>query len=89
MRFKVKFRQTNQKLKVTFKSLQTATKRTGVDYYTGEYEITPKVESQKMPTAQKTMMDDVTVHAIPYFDVSNQAGGSTVYIGSEVMIYGD
>ncbi len=89
MRFKVKFKQTNQKLKVTFKNLQVATERLGAEYYEGEYEITPKVESQTMPTAQKTMMDDVTVHAIPYFDVSNQAGGNTVYIGSEVLTYGN
>ena len=89
MRFKVKFKQTNQKLKVTFKNLQVATERLGAEYYEGEYEITPKVESQTMPTAQKTMMDDVTVHAIPYFDVSNQAGGNTVYIGCEVLTYGN
>ena len=89
MNFKVKFKQNSKKFKIGFNSFQMATERVGAEYYEGEYEITPKVESQIMPTAQKTMTDDVTVHAIPYFDVSNHAGGSTVYIGSEVMIYGN
>ena len=52
--------------------------------YEGEYEITPKISSQILPTAKKLMKDDVTVKAIPYFDVSNPAGGQTIYIGSEL-----
>lgn len=52
--------------------------------YAGSYETTPKVEKQTLPTKDKYMTDNVTIQAIPCFDVSNEAGGSTVYIGSEV-----
>lgn len=54
------------------------------DYYNGEYEITPQIESQTLLTAQKYMSDDVTVKEIPYYSVSNTSGGNTVYIGSEL-----
>ena len=52
--------------------------------YAGSYEITPKVTAQALPTKDKHMTDAVHIKAIPYFDVSNLSGGSTVYIGSEV-----
>lgn len=57
---------------------------TGGDPYRGEYEVTPKTEAQTLPTKQKTMMRDLTVGAIPYYDVSNPAGGQTIFIGNEV-----
>lgn len=53
-------------------------------YYDGEYTVTPKVDAQVLETAQKKMADDVKINAIPFFDVKNQSGGSTVYIGEEV-----
>lgn len=54
------------------------------DTYKGDYTITPKVNAQQMPTKGKIMADDVTVKEIPFFNVSNTSGGSTVYIGKEV-----
>ena len=54
-------------------------------YMGGEpYDVTPKVSAQTLPTAKKLMLDDVYVRAIPYFDVSNPAGGNTIYIANEV-----
>lgn len=55
-----------------------------IDVYTGTYEITPQVNAQMMATRDKLMTDDVTVRAIPTYEVSNAAGGSTFYIASEV-----
>lgn len=52
--------------------------------YTGTYTVTPSVDAASVPTAQKYMEDDITINAIPYYDVSNTAGGSTVYIGKEL-----
>lgn len=52
--------------------------------YTGSYEITPKVIAQSLETAEKYMQKDLTVKAIPYYDVSNPSGGNTIYIGNEV-----
>lgn len=57
---------------------------TGGEPYDGPYEVTPKVSAQTLQTAQKFMREDVSVRAIPYFDVSNPAGGNTIYIANEV-----
>lgn len=55
-----------------------------VPEYQGAYDITPKVVEQRMETKDKLMTDDVTIKSIPFFNVSNTSGGSTVYIGNEV-----
>lgn len=52
--------------------------------YSGAYTVTPSSSEQTLETASKLMEDDVTVKEIPYYDVSNTSGGSTVYIGTEV-----
>lgn len=52
--------------------------------YEGEYEITPTVDAQTMPTKDRLMEDDVTIKSIPFFEVSNTSGGSTVYIAKEI-----
>lgn len=52
--------------------------------YDGEYEVTPKVVSQSLPTEEKYLKKDITVNAIPFFEVSNASGGNTIYIGNEV-----
>lgn len=55
--------------------------------YEGEYEVTPKVETETvLPTAQKLLARDVTVHKIPYYEVSNNSGGLTIYIASDEEI---
>lgn len=72
-----------------FDSYQAVTIYKDADPYMGAYEVTPKVEAQVLPTAKKLMADDVTVKAIPYYETSNLSDGETVYIGTEVEIYGD
>lgn len=52
--------------------------------YTGDYEITPKVEAQTMSTKNKLMINDVEIKGIPIFSTSNNAGGNTIYIAKEV-----
>ena len=42
--------------------------------YTGAYTVTPKPAAQRLATRQKRMTDDVTVQAIPYYEVSNESG---------------
>ncbi|MBQ6679563.1 MAG: hypothetical protein IJM76_06020 [Lachnospiraceae bacterium] len=51
--------------------------------YEGEYTVTPKMVEQVLETADKRMLDDVTVRAIPYYEVGNDQGGTTVYIAME------
>lgn len=55
-----------------------------VPVYEGEYEVIPTPEGQTLETAGKLMESDTTVKAIPVYEVSNAAGGTTVYIANEV-----
>lgn len=55
------------------------------EYYAGNYEVIPKTENQVLKTKDKLMSDDVTIKEIPFFEVSNLAGGTTCYIGKEVI----
>lgn len=55
-----------------------------VPLYEGDYEVTPKVSEQTLPTAEKLMSEDVTIKEIPYFEVGNNSGGDTVYIAKEI-----
>lgn len=52
--------------------------------YEGDYEVTPHVEGQELKTKHLYMTEDVTIHAIPFFEVSNKSGGNTVYIANEI-----
>lgn len=55
-----------------------------VDYYEGDYEVTPKADKEQiLATQHKFMIEDVTVKKVPYFQTSNEYG-ETVYIASEV-----
>lgn len=83
-RLAVKFFETDKKFKANFRGLQPVTEYIGGERYMGDYIITPKVEPQTMQTNGKVMEDDVTIKSIPFFNVSNMSGGSTVYIGNEV-----
>ncbi len=69
-----------------FKTRFGSTTYAAVKAYTGEYIITPKADtSVVLETKNKTMLDDLTVKEIPYYQVTNPADGETVYIGSEVI----
>ena len=53
--------------------------------YTGKYSVTPEVDTaQTLETAGKYLTNDVTVNAIPDYEVSNEAGGNTFIIGKEI-----
>ena len=54
--------------------------------YEGDYEITPTVGEQELKTKHKYMNDDIMVHAIPFFEVSNTSGGNTVFIADKLEI---
>lgn len=48
--------------------------------YDGEYVITPLArDEQVLATRNKRMLDDVTVHRVPYFETTNESG-TTIYI---------
>lgn len=56
-------------------------KSAAIDYYAGEYVITPSGEEQSLSTKNKYMSDDVTVEEIPFHKTTNPSGGYTVTIG--------
>lgn len=58
----------------------------GYPHYKGPYQVVPSVASTVLETTDKVLDDDVTVHPIPFFRVSNPAGGSTCYIGGNKEI---
>lgn len=82
--FNLQFHSPSCALPTEFGEIQTLTKYVGGDPYEGEYSVTPRTEQQTIPTKDKVMLEDVTVQAIPFYNVSNNSGGSTVYIAKEV-----
>lgn len=57
---------------------------TAAKAYEGNYEITPTVDGQTLETKQRYMTDDVTILAIPFYEVGNTSGGDTVYIANNI-----
>lgn len=51
------------------------------EYYTGAYEVVPKIREQVLETKEKILKENVTVKSIPYAEVTNIANGLTVTIG--------
>jgi hypothetical protein len=84
MNIAVKFSEQNTTLPVIFKGLQIVEVQKDAEYYAGEYEVTPKVDAQTLPTKNKLMSADLTVKGVPIYETSNNAGGKTVYIAKEL-----
>lgn len=79
--FAVGFSENPQALAVGFDHFQSVTGEPEFDYYTGEYEVTPRTTRQVLDTGQKIMTDDLVVVEIPFAAVTNNANGLTVTIG--------
>lgn len=56
---------------------------TGYKYYKGNYTVKPKVNTQILETKDKLVAEDIKVESIPYYEVSNLQGGTTIIIGGE------
>ena len=67
-----------------YKMRRGGSSEVSIEEYTGAYEITPTTAEQTLLTKDKYMSDDVTVKEIPFFEVSNTSGGSTVYIADSI-----
>ena len=52
--------------------------------FEGSYEIIPKIIAQNLETKGKVMKDNVNIREIPYYEVSNESLGNTVYIGGDL-----
>ena len=61
--------------------IQNIEVRNGFPFYQGEYTVKPTFEAQVLPTVETTMKENLVVEAIPYREIENEAGGTTVIIG--------
>ena len=53
--------------------------------YEGPYTVTPLAHyEQTLETANKTLVDDVRVLKVPYYETSNLYDGITVYIAEDI-----
>lgn len=86
--FSLEFSETNCSFEVDLGEVYRVPNPGQAEYYDGSYIVTPKVEDQVLQTSDKLMSDDVTIKAIPFYSTSNQSGGETIYIGSEVITNG-
>lgn len=84
MRFSVKFNSIDRRFNMGFQSVQVVSGKPDVEHYEGKYEVVPAVTAQQLETKQKFLTEDIKIREIPFFNVSNTSGGSTVYIGKEV-----
>ena len=86
--FPAKFESFNKALSTEFDNVQYVKEviTEEVEPYEGKYEVTPTAEGEVLPTKDKKMRDDVTVKAIPYYEVRNPSGGTTLYIASSEEI---
>ena len=49
--------------------------------YTGAYDVTPMITSQKLETADTHMLKDVLIYTIPTREEGNFSGGVTFILG--------
>lgn len=62
----------------------TASSGGGSPPYTGEYDVTPKVQNDiVLYTRNKLMTENVLVRKIPQHEVTNVSGGKTLIIGGD------
>lgn len=76
-------KKTNSTEKLTFPDqfISEIEKTSISEEYDGEYKVTPKTTDQVLQTENKMMKQDLTILAIPFYSVSNEVGGNTIYIG--------
>lgn len=82
MTLDVAFQESEQHIDYEFNEVIEVDKNHEV--YMGEYDVTPNIEQQVLETANKVLVENVTIKKIPFFEVGNTSGGTTVYIGKEV-----
>lgn len=81
MNFKPIFIEKDSSFKMEFGEVQTVTQLIGGEIYEGSYDVVPQTTPQTLETQHKVMNANVTVHEIPYAEVSNISGGMTATIG--------
>ena len=61
--------------------VKTESGKVSVPAYKGSYEVTPRTSTSiTLETSGKRLENDVTVNAVPLYEVSNPQGGVSIYI---------
>ena len=81
--FLISLQESKQNFDVSFGEIQYLGTPTE-EVYEGSYSVIPRETQQILLTRKKYMKDNLTIQKIPYYDVSNSSGGSTVYIAEEL-----
>lgn len=82
--FPVLFESNVQRLPIAFDKFVVTTITKDAEYYDGDYSVIPKIIEQTLPTEKKLLGADIKVEKIPIFDVSNNSGGTTIYIADNI-----
>lgn len=77
----VEFDSDLQELNVTFQNYHEVTIIGDVEYYNGEYDVTPLITAQTLYTRDKMMNDNVRIDMIPTREIENSSGGVTFIVG--------
>lgn len=68
----------------TIKGTLTVPTSVITNVYDGDYTVVPKAHSEQvLETAQKLVLEDITVTKVPYHETSNIYDGKTVYIAED------
>lgn len=78
MKNSLMFESTEEKIDINFSESYMLPEH---EKYEGTYIVIPQSKEQVLPTSNKYLIDDVTIKEIPYYEVSNDAGGKTITIG--------
>ena len=81
MEIDAEFSENHMELDADFGEIIRVKEYVGGEAYKGQYEVTPTVKGLTLPTKERVLEEDIKILEIPFFNVSNTAGGSTVYIG--------
>ena len=79
------FEESSRDFCACFSSDLRVTVATDIAPFVGDYIVTPKVIEQILEMENKRMAANLRIKKIPYVEVNNPSGGTTVYIGSEVI----
>lgn len=79
MKLKLKFSE-EKPFRIGFSEINLLPGGGGGDPYEGNYAVTPSFSEQIMQTKNKTMLQNMNIHAIPVSETDNAAGGVTLSI---------
>lgn len=76
----------NAELREAIEMAENLPEAGGYPAYSGVYVVVPSPDNSiVLNTTEKVLTQDVTVKKIPFYEVSNNKGGTTVTIGKEVI----